>query len=284
MVLGKTADDWRRLELRRFLADRRGRISPGDVGLLAGARRRTSGLRREEVAILAGVSDSWYQWLEQGRAVNVSEQVLDAVAKVLRLDDHERRHLYMLAGASPPRRHTRVRHDVDPVLRRLLDTWMPNPAQILDRHWYVVARNESARLIFGMEDEHFNALVCTFVNPILRADHQVWTEMARTAVAAFRAEMSQHPDDGAFAAIVDELSTISPEFVDMWSEHDVRPLASVNQLFAHPIAGELAYEIGLLRAKTNPDLSVALYFPVPNTETGDRLQSALSACRTPSLG
>src|SRR3954454_23243961 len=178
LVHAETGDEWRRGELRRFLTDRRGRINPVDVGLAAGPRRRTPGLRREEVAVLAGVSDSWYQWLEQGRAVNVSEQVLDAVSRGLRLDDHERRHLYMLAGASPPRGHRQVQHEIDPVLIRLLDTWMPNPAHLLDRHWYVVAANESARLVFDSEDEHFNALLAPFLNPMFRADPEKWAELS----------------------------------------------------------------------------------------------------------
>lgn len=275
MVLA--GDEWRRIELRRFLADRRGRISPNDVGLAGGARRRTPGLRREEVAILAGVSDSWYQWLEQGRAMNVSAQVLDAVANVLRLDDHERRHLYMLAGAAPPRGRTPVRREVDPVLNRLLDTWLPNPAQLLDRHWNVIAANESARLVFDTEDEHFNALFCTFLNPMLRADPQAWDELARTSVAGFRAEMSLHPEDTAFAAIAADLAAISPDFAEMWSNRDVQPPASVRQMFDHSTAGELYFEIGLLRAKANADIAVALYFPAPNTGTENRLRKALEA-------
>jgi transcriptional regulator with XRE-family HTH domain len=275
-VHAKTGDNWRRLELRRFLTDRRGRISPVDVGLAAGTRRRTPGLRREEVAILAGVSDTWYQWLEQGRATNVSEQVLDAVAKVLRLDDHERRHLYMLAGAAPPRRHNQVRHEIDPVLIRLLDTWMPNPAQLLNRHWYVIATNDAARLVFDSETEHFNALFCAFLNPTLRADPDVWAETKRAAVAGFRAEMSLHPDDATFAAIADELAAISPDFAELWSSPGVQPITSSQQVIAHPTAGELTYEVGLLRAKANPDIAVALYFPAPDTGTEDRLRQALS--------
>lgn len=270
----EAGDEWRRLELRRFLTDRRGRISPIDAGLAAGSRRRTPGLRREEVAILAGVSDTWYQWLEQGRAMNVSEQVLDAVAKVLRLDDHERRHLYMLAGATQPRRHTQVRHEIDPVLIRLLDKWMPSPAQLFNRHWYVIAANDAARLAFDSEPEHFNALFCIFLNPTLRSDPPAWTDVKRMAVAAFRAEMSLHPDDGTFAAIADELAAISPDFADLWSNHDVQPLASIQQVIDHPTAGRLSYEIGMLRAKANVDILVTLYFPT-DTATEDRLQQAL---------
>lgn len=272
----ETGDEWRRDELRRFLTDRRGRISPLDVGLAAGPRRRTPGLRREEVAILAGVSDTWYQWLEQGRAVNVSEQVLDAVARVLRLDDHERRHLYMLAGATPPRGHRQVQHEVEPVLLRLLDTWLPNPAQLLDRHWYVIAANKAARLVFDSEDEHFNALFCAFLNPMFRADPPMWAALKRTAVAAFRAEMSLHPDDPAFAAIADDLAEISPEFARLWSSHDVQPFVSAPQVSMHPTMGNLSFDVGLLRAKTNPDISVALHFPTPGTGTEDRLREALS--------
>jgi hypothetical protein len=277
MVQADAGGDWRRNELRRFLTDRRGRISPKDVGLAGGSRRRTPGLRREEVAILAGVSDSWYQWLEQGRAMNVSAQVLDAVAKVLRLDDHERRHLYVLAGAAPPPAYPQVRREVDAVLKRLLDNWLPNPAQLLDRHWNVVASNAAARLVFDSEDEHFNALFCTFLNPILRADPELWAGMARTAAAAFRAEMSRHPGDAAFAAIAADLAAISPDFAEMWSNRDVQPHAASSQQFIdHPTVGELHFDIGLLRSKGDADISVALYFPAPDTATEDRLRKALA--------
>ncbi len=281
MVRAEAGDDWRRNELGRFLADRRSRISPKDAGLAGGSRRRTPGLRREEVAILAGVSDSWYQWLEQGRAMNVSAQVLDAVAKVLRLDDHERRHLYMLAGAAPPWGYSQVGHEVDAVLNRLLDNWMPNPAQLLDRHWNVVASNEAARLVFDSEDEHFNALFCAFLNPILRADPESWAVMARTAAAAFRAEMSLHPEDAAFAAIAADLAAISSDFAEMWSNRDVLPHATSSQQFInHPAVGELQFEVGLLRSKGNADISVALYFPAPDTATEDRMRKALAVLPT----
>jgi hypothetical protein len=206
--------------------------------------------------------------------------VLDAVARVLRLDDHERRHLYTLAGTLPPYEHTPIRHDVDPLLIRMLDTWMPNPAQLLDRHWYVVASNEAARFVFDSESPNFNALFCAFLNPMLRADPDLWTDVARAAVAGFRAEMSLHPDDPAFAAIAKELASISPDFAELWSGHDVRPPSSSHQVIGHPTAGQLTFDIGFLRAKTNPDILAALYFPAPNTGTEERLQAALSALST----
>ncbi len=132
-----TLKSHRRRELREFLMSRRARVTPADAGLPdGGARRRTPGLRREEVAVLAGVGASWYQWLEQGRDISVSPQVLDSVGRVLRLSNAERRHLYLLAGLNPPEREVEPeKRDMCDGLQRLIDTWMPYPAHIMDRYY-----------------------------------------------------------------------------------------------------------------------------------------------------
>jgi len=159
-------------ELREFLMSRRARISPAEAGLPdGGARRRTPGLRREEVAVLAGVGVSWYQWLEQGRDITVSPQVLDSVGRVLRLSSTERRHLYVLAGLNPPA------PEVDPGdadmcagLRRLIDAWMPYPAHIMDRYWNTIMYNDAAGMILGMRPGLVqNCLIAFFTDPIYRA-------------------------------------------------------------------------------------------------------------------
>ena len=143
-------DAVRRTNLREFLIARRARITPEEVGLAPGGRRRTPGLRREEVAVLAGVGTSWYQWLEQGRDITVSAQVLDAIGRVLKLDEPEIRHLYALAGLNPPP-VGRLCPDhaagpVDQALVHLVDTWLPNPGMIVDRYWNLVVANRAAEL------------------------------------------------------------------------------------------------------------------------------------------
>ncbi|GDY74021.1 hypothetical protein SAV31267_035060 [Streptomyces avermitilis] len=156
-------------ELREFLMSRRARVTPVEAGLPdGGARRRTPGLRREEVAVLAGVGASWYQWLEQGRDISVSPQVLDAVARVLRLSNAERRHLYVLAGLNPPAPEPASRDDCEG-LRRLIDTWMPYPAHIMDIYYNCVMYNDAAGVVLGMRPENTqNCLIDFFTDQLYR--------------------------------------------------------------------------------------------------------------------
>ncbi|GAA3108153.1 hypothetical protein GCM10017687_20420 [Streptomyces echinatus] len=162
----------RQNELREFLMSRRARVRPEEAGLPGGGgRRRTPGLRREEVAVLAGVGASWYQWLEQGRDISVSPQVLDAVARVLRLSDAERRHLYLLAGLNPPAPQVAPeKRDMCDGLRRLIDTWMPYPAHIMDVYYNCVMYNDAAALVLGMRpDNTQNCLIDFFADPLYRS-------------------------------------------------------------------------------------------------------------------
>ncbi|MGM7648319.1 helix-turn-helix domain-containing protein [Nocardia sp. JW2] len=142
----------RSAEMKEFLRSRRARVSPEDAGLAVGEARsrRTPGLRREEVAVLAGVGVSWYTWLEQGRDINVSGEVLNAIGRVLRLDSVEREHLYLLAGLNPPRQAPSAR-PVPEGLRQVIDSWLPRPAYLLDRHWNLVVVNRAAEVVFGQE-------------------------------------------------------------------------------------------------------------------------------------
>src|SRR5262245_22949812 len=135
------APDRRRAELREFLRSRRARVSPEQAGLPDGGRRRTPGLRREEVAVLAAVGVSWYTWLEQGRDITVSAEVLDAISRVLLLDGAERAHLYRLAGLNPPAPQPAPARLAVPELQHVLDAWLPRPAYIRDRHWNFAALN-----------------------------------------------------------------------------------------------------------------------------------------------
>ncbi len=210
----------RRPELKDFLRNRRGRITPAEAGLPTGGRRRTPGLRREEVAVLAGVGPSWYQWLEQGRDIAVSPQVLDSVARVLRLDDTERRHLYSLAGLNPPLPQAAPDVAYCEGLQRLIEAWAPHPATMLDRYWNHVAWNESARLALGMPDADRNCLVGFFRHERFRQGEgraRSWERIAPTVVAAFRASAAERPDDTGFREVIDELLRTSAEFAELGS-------------------------------------------------------------------
>ncbi|WP_240138581.1 helix-turn-helix transcriptional regulator [Streptomyces sp. MUM 178J] len=262
-------------ELREFLMSRRARISPAEAGLPdGGARRRTPGLRREEVAVLAGVGVSWYQWLEQGRDITVSPQVLDSVARVLKLTSAERRHLYALAGLNPPPL------DVDPVhgdmcggLRRLIDAWMPYPAHIMDVYWNTVLYNDAAGVVLGMRPGLVqNCLIAFFTDSLYRSRTPQWEKLAPQVVAQFRAACSERPGDEGFMAVIEEAKAASAEFAELWERRDVAPGGQVTKEMEHPLAGTLHVESTQLRIPARPDLAIVLHTPVPETGTAEKLR------------
>ncbi|MEU4322668.1 helix-turn-helix transcriptional regulator [Nocardia fluminea] len=261
----------RREQLRDFLRSRRERIGPGEVGLPVAGRRRTPGLRREEVAMLAGVGVSWYTWLEQGREITVSGEVLDAVAGVLRLSVAERAHLYVLAGLNPPvARGSAV--EVSAEIRALIDGWVRGPAVVRDRYWNILAFNVLAGRVFGCDDgEPHNCLVSFFTSPRYRGVPDLWAEAAPGVVAAYRADAALLPHDGEFQRVATELAATVPEFAELWQRHDVgAPLQAVNAL-RHPEAGDLYFDATTLTVADHPHWSLVLYNPKPNTDTADRL-------------
>ncbi|WP_251018831.1 helix-turn-helix transcriptional regulator [Streptomyces sp. ISL-11] len=261
--------------MRDFLVSRRARVSPAEAGLPdGGARRRTPGLRREEVAVLAGVGASWYQWLEQGRDITVSPQVIDAVARVLRLTGPERRHLYVLAGLNPPLPESAE----DPEylcdgLHRLIDAWMPFPAHIMDPYWNTIAYNESAAMVMGFRPETVqNCLVTFFTDPVYRSRAANWEANADRVVAQFRAACSEHPDDEGFETIVAELSEESAEFAELWARGDVRAGGQLVKELEHPLVGALYFESTQLRVPARPDLTIVLHNPVAESGTAAKVE------------
>jgi transcriptional regulator with XRE-family HTH domain len=249
-----------RQQLRDFLRNRRARLTPEDFGMASVGKRRTPGLRREEVAVLAGVGVSWYTWLEQGRDITVSAEVLDSISRVLRLTDAERRHLFLLAGLNPPSAPASG-GAVTPELRRLLDAW-PSPALLRDRYWHLLAVNDAARTVFGFGDDDRNCLVSFFTNPRYRDMHVEWATAAPAAVAAFRADAAHAPDDPEFDLVVAELSAVSPEFAELWAQHDVGVPAQTVKAVRHPEAGELFFDMTTLAVVDHPDWYLELYVVV----------------------
>ncbi|SEL69610.1 helix-turn-helix transcriptional regulator [Streptacidiphilus jiangxiensis] len=253
---------------------RRARVTPADAGLPdGGARRRTPGLRREEVAVLAGVGVSWYQWLEQGRDITVSGQVLDSVSRVLKLDEPERRHLYVLAGLNPPLLAIpQEQATVSDSIQRLIDAWMPLPANVIDRYWNNVAFNAASAAVFDFSDRCTNCLVNYFTSHIYRGRHVGWSEDAALIAAEYRAAAAEFPGDEGFAAIVDDLSLQSEHFAELWARGDVRPPGTRPKHVDHPLVGELHFESTQLRIPERPDLTVVLHNALPGTETLQKLQ------------
>jgi transcriptional regulator with XRE-family HTH domain len=237
--------DTRRQELAAFLRNRRERLRPEQVGLPRSRRRRTPGLRREEVAQLAGVGVTWYTWLEQGRDINPSPQVLDAIARTLRFDAHERTHLFTLAGAAPLA-------DVDecealfPTARLLLDRLEPYPALLMNARFDILAYNQAyASFTPGLGElpaEQRNCLWLVFMHPDWRRVIVDWDEVAGRVVGEYRAAMAEHLDDPSWQALVTALLEGSPEFAARWERHDVRRMESSRKRTLHPQLGLLTLD------------------------------------------
>lgn len=278
-VEGEAAKTRRLAELREFLMSRRARVTPAEAGLPdGGARRRTPGLRREEVAVLAGVGVSWYQWLEQGRDITVSPQVLDSVARVLRLSPAERRHLYVLAGLNPPAPEVDPRaRDMCAGLQRLIDAWMPFPAHIIDAYWNTVMYNDSAAIVLGMRPEiSQNCLIAFFTDPLYRSRAGGWDQLAPQVVAQFRAACSECPDDEGFGAVVEEAKEASAEFAALWERRDIMPGGQIRKELEHPLVGSLILESTQLRVPARPDLSIVMHTPLPEADTAAKLEWLVS--------
>ncbi|MEV4222625.1 helix-turn-helix transcriptional regulator [Nonomuraea sp. NPDC049725] len=265
----------RREQLSDFLRARRARLTPGDVGMASAGRRRTPGLRREEVAVLAGVGVSWYTWLEQGRDINVSTEVLDAIARALRLSEPERVHLYLLAGLNPPRPGGGRDTEVSPELRHLLDAWMPRPAILRDRYWNLLAINDATRTVFGYDDVDHNCLVSFFTNARYRGMHVQWESAAPAVVAAFRATTAHFTDDPEFDRVVGELSAASPEFAELWARHEVGSPPQTVKAVRHPEAGDLFFDTTTLAVTDRPHWYLELYNPRAGTGTAGRVERLL---------
>ncbi|MBK6014259.1 helix-turn-helix transcriptional regulator [Streptomyces sp. MBT53] len=243
----RDADRERRAALRHFLRSRRARLSPGDVGLRMGGRRNTPGLRREEVAVLAGVSASWYTWLEQGRDIKVSGDVLDAVSKALNLDRTERAHLYLLAGVNPPAARQEVTPEELSRLRLAVEVWQPAPAFVVDRYWNVLVSNAPARALLGVQDMGSNYLWSFFTDGRNRSRYPHWLDVASRLVGQFRVQTVRFLDDPNFEQLARRLCSASPDFDRLWGRHEtrdtgiatveVRPAAGRRAAFHHVVMG-----------------------------------------------
>lgn len=213
-----------RPELAEFLRARRDRMLPEDVGLPIAKRRRTPGLRREEVAALAGVGLTWYTWLEQGREIGVSADFLDNLARVLKLDAAERRHLFMLAHERPPAEPGKTFCIVPPLAARLVEDLAPHAAYIINLRWDVLAFNGPANRLFGFgkhDPGHRNLLWALFTDPMLRETFVHWEEQAPAMLASFRRDFTAAQKDADTRALIEELERVSPEFKEWWRGQDV---------------------------------------------------------------
>ncbi|WP_406422184.1 helix-turn-helix transcriptional regulator [Streptomyces sp. NBC_00873] len=265
--------DLDRSELADFLRRCRARLEPADVGLTAGSRRRTPGLRREEVAHLTGASVDHYTRLEQGRGSRPSRQMLSAVARALRLSEDERDHLFRLAGEEPPSdRHGPTQH-VRPGLLMVLDRLHDAPAQVLSDRGEVLAQNAMAVALTGEHQPGYNIIRSWFTAPEGRAlfpaeDHEAHS---RSHVGQLRAVLAARPDDVALIALVDELRAASDEFDLLWTEHVVAVRRAEHKRFVHPVVGELDLECEALLSADHGQVLV-IHTARPGTDAYERLQ------------
>ena len=251
-------------DLSDFLKSRRARLAPDDVGLPSGTRRRAAGLRREEVASLAGVGLTWYTWFEQGRDIRVSPDFLENVARALRLSTAERQHLYVLTGREPTQARAPAR-TVSPALQRMLDGFAKFPAFIRTAHWDAIAWNKIANRLFGFSQrtpDQRNFLRLCFLDADFRTRLPNWSADAQALVAKFRSNYGKYRDDPAMEALVKEMTQSSPEFRKLWQRHDVMNSGEGIKIIRVEGKGIQRFEHTSFSVNGEPDLNLVVYMPL----------------------
>jgi transcriptional regulator with XRE-family HTH domain len=268
-----------------YLRARRARVAPADAGLPAAGVRRVAGLRREEVALLAGMSADYYVRLEQGRERHPSGQVLDALAAVLRLDDDARLHLFRLAGLDPTVRAAVAPERVDPQLLALLDAWSAQPALVLGRAYDVLASNRLGRALFGFApDERDNLLHVVFLRPDARSFYADWDAAATNTVAGFRMLYGAAPHDPRVRAVLTELLAASSEFAERWERHDARGKHAEHKRLVHPEVGELDLHMQSFDVRSAPGQQLVVYHAEPGGTAAQNLALLGSLAATAAAG
>lgn len=257
-----------------YLKDRRGKLDPAALGIVPG-RRRTPGLRREEVAARADVSNTWYTWLEQGRGGAPSAELLERIAKALMLTDAEREHLFLIGLGRPPEIRYRPMEGVTPRLQRILDAFTVSPAIIRTLTWDVVAWNKAAAAVltdYGkLPADRRNILRMMFSSGHVRDLQFDWQAVARFVVAAFRADVARAGAQEHVQTLIDELSRSSPDFARFWRENDVTGHGEGVKRLKHPKLGELKLEYSAFAVDGRPDLTMVVYNP-SGEDTADKVR------------
>jgi transcriptional regulator with XRE-family HTH domain len=261
--------------LGTYLKDRRAKLDPAAFGFPR-ERRRTPGLRREEVAHRANISPTWYTWLEQGRGGAPSADVLERIARALMLTEVEREHLFLLALGHPPDVRYRKDDGVTPRLQRVLDALEPRPALIRTALWDVVAWNRAVAVMLtdyaALPPEQRNILRFVFLDPRARAAQYDWESVARFVVGAFRIDAARAGAAAEVEPLVHELRRLSPEFDGMWRDNELPSHGEAVKRIRHPVFGSIAFEYSAFAVDGRPDLSLIVYNPVNATDV-DRIAS-----------
>ncbi|MGG1397718.1 helix-turn-helix transcriptional regulator [Bacillus salipaludis] len=267
-------------ELARFLRTRRERITPKQVGLPESGRRRTPGLRRGEVALLADVGLDWYTYLEQGRHINVSTEVLERIAIALRLDESERRHLFFLARKQMPLVETKVSAQVSQSLQSFLDSQKTSPANVMDARMNIIAWNAAYCVLNGdlaiLSDKERNFVWMTFTSPRFRyIKGDQWELHARRIAAKFHAGYARHVDDPWWSEQFDALCQASPEFQEFWESHEVLDAIDATKALRCPNLGILNFDHVSFQYLEDPSLTVSIHVPHQDG-TVEKMQRLLS--------
>jgi transcriptional regulator with XRE-family HTH domain len=251
-------------QLGNYLKDRRAKLDPAALGLPM-SRRRTPGLRREEVAQRANVSATWYTWLEQGRGGSPSVEVLERIARALMLTNLEREHLFLIALGHPPVVRYQAKEGISPRIQRVLDAMEFTPAFVKTVTWDLVAWNRAASALFGYDaiiPEQRNMLRRIFLDPEARAVQVDWKSVARYAVGAFRADTTRAGASADVEALVNELCRLSPDFEEIWRTNDIGTHEGDGiKHLRHPVAGQLAVEFSSFSVDGRPDLTLVICNP-----------------------
>lgn len=268
-------------ELSAFLKSRRAKILPESVGLAPGGRRRTPGLRREEVAQLAGVSTTWYTWLEQGRDIRMSASVLDCIANALQLTSDERKYVFALAmesgsGAVP---FQEERTEISQPLKKIMDELRFCPTIITDRRYFIVGWNEAAAHVFldfeQIPFEKRNLISLLFTRKELQRLAVNWEHFVRGFLAIFRAYYGQYMEDDWYDRFLEEMKQVHPGFEQLWQESEVKSAPEVLIEFRHAKAGKMLFHLTSLQVQGSSDLRCSIYTPAPDSLTENKLQKLM---------
>ena len=272
-------DTNQRQDLADFLRNQRDRLQPETVGLKSSNRRRAPGLRREEVAMLAGISTEWYTWLEQARDINVSQETLESIAKALRLEPSEIEYVLLLAGCQPST-ITAKNCTISSQLQRVLDRLEHTPAFIIGRRWDILGWNEATKIVFGDYSKlgkiERNCLWQTFLGSMgkMMVD---WSQHAKAEIETFRASQARYAHYSCkwVEQFIETLRAQSPEFNSWWQKHDVRDWNSGVKHFEHPVHGRLSFEHNAFQISDRSfnDLKLVTYVPLPDTDTLAKIQA-----------
>ena len=280
-MMSMNNENYRYKELADFLKTRRKNISPSQLGLPEGTRRRTPGLRREEVAQLAGIGLTWYTWLEQGRPIHVSVQVLESLSKILLLDKQERIHLYLLANQPLPADIPAPQEAISPVLQQVLDRLVLCPSLIMDQRWNVIAWNKEASLLLGdfnqMNAKERNIVWAMFINKKYKQLFVDWELHAKDLLGRFRSTCGQYIEDTWITQSIDELKMQSTEFNLWWTLHEVQSNSEIHKQLNHPTVGILDFGVSKFDVSDNSGLVLIVHTPLTGTNTAEKMQSLLDS-------